>query len=278
MTGAMESPVRGPEASGNALTPDDLRRLRAKLLRMHHRAGVGHIGGNLSCLDCLAILYLEIAGAQDRIVLSKGHSAGALYVALWAAGRLTDDDLATFHGDASRLPGHPPAYGTPEIPFATGSLGHGVSLAAGLALGMRIRGVPGRVFCVASDGEWQEGSNWEALTFASHMRLDGLTVFVDGNGLQGFGTTRDVASADNLAERFAGFGWEIETLDGHDLGALREAFAAPPRGRPRLLLATTVKGRGVSFMENRMEWHYLPLSDAQLAEALGELEAEGRAA
>src|ERR1022692_1737015 len=154
------------------LTPDLLLKAKLRLLQMHYESGVGHIGGNLSCFDILMALYHNVLGPLDRFVLSKGHSAGALYVTLWSLGLLSDDDLKTFHKDGTRLSGHPPFRGIPEILFATGSLGHGLSLAAGLALAKKLKGEKGRLFCLASDGEWNEGSNWEALIFSHQHRLN----------------------------------------------------------------------------------------------------------
>lgn len=246
--------------------------IRGRLLRMHFESGVGHIGGNLSSLDALALLFNERIGSDDHFILSKGHSAGALYVALWSAGKLTDDDLRSFHRDETLLAGHPPAVGIEDILFATGSLGHGLSLAAGTALAMRFKGAPGHVFCLMSDGEWQEGSTWEALIFATHHRLTNLTVLIDHNGLQGFGHTRDVASMDPLAVRLAGFDIDLEVIPGHDLEAIRTALDTTS-DRLRLIVLETVKGKGVSFMEDRMEWHYVPLSEADYRRALGELES-----
>jgi transketolase len=246
--------------------------IRGRLLRMHFESGVGHIGGNLSSLDVLALLFNERIGSDDHFILSKGHSAGALYVALWSAGKLTDDDLRSFHKDETLLAGHPPAGGVEDILFATGSLGHGLSLAAGTALAMRFKGVPGHVYCLMSDGEWQEGSTWEALIFATHHRLTNLTVLVDHNGLQGFGHTRDVASMYPLAERLAGFDVDLEVIPGHDLEAIRAALDTES-DQLRLIVLETVKGKGVSFMENRMEWHYMPLSESDYLRALAELEA-----
>lgn len=250
------------------------RRARLRLLRMHFEAGVGHIGGNLSCLDVLLALYHHALGAGDRFVLSKGHAAGALYVALWTLGRLAEAELSTFHKDNTRLSGHPPTGGLADVPFATGSLGHGVSLAAGLALANRLASNPGRVVCLTSDGEWNEGSCWEALIFARHRRLDALTIVVDVNGLQGFGTTREVADLGPLADKFRAFGCETLEVDGHDGAALASALSGPASagGGPRVVLAQTRKGDGVSFMSGKMEWHYLPLSADQYAAAVAEVE------
>jgi transketolase len=244
---------------------------RRRLLRMHHEAGVGHIGGNLSSLDALLVAFHEALGPADRFVLSKGHSAGALYTALWSAGRLSDDDLRTFHQDGTLLAGHPPARGIPDILFATGSLGHGLSLAAGTALALRAKQAAGRVLCLTSDGEWQEGSTWEALIFACHQRLANLTIVVDHNGLQGFGSTADVASMSPLWDKLQGFDAEVSVIDGHDLDAIRTALA--PSDRLRIVALRTVKGKGVSFLEGRMDSHYLPLSAIQYERALQELSA-----
>ena len=245
---------------------------RARLLQMHHDSGVGHIGGNLSCLDALLVTFHRFLRPQDHFVLSKGHGAGALYVALWSTGQLTDADLATFHGDDTLLPGHPPANAIDRIGFATGSLGHGTSLAAGTALGIRFNGGDGRVVCLTSDGEWQEGSTWEALIFAAHHRLANLTVMVDHNGLQGFGSVSETASMSPLATRLGGFDVDLLEVDGHDHDAIVEALEAPS-DRVKVIVLRTVKGRGVSFMEHRMEWHYLPLTPELYALALAESDA-----
>lgn len=255
---------------------DDLprlaRRARARLLAMHFKAGVGHIGGNLSALDAMLCLHHAILAEGDEFVLSKGHSAGALYACLWSCGRLTDADLDTFHENGTKLAAHPAGGWHDRIPFSTGSLGHGLGLASGLAFGRRLRRQPGRVFCLMSDGECEEGSVWEALMFAGHHRLSNLTVMVDRNGLQGFGSTAAVASLEPLADKLLGFGFEVEEIDGHDFHVLSETLGRTG-DRPRMILLRTVKGRGVSFMEDRMEWHYLPLSPEQLDAALAEVDA-----
>lgn len=244
--------------------------IRRRLIKMHFDSGVGHIGGNLSSIDALALLFNERMNTDDRFVLSKGHSAGALYTALWSAGRLNDDDLATFHRDDTLLAGHPPAKGIEDILFATGSLGHGLSLAAGTALAQRFNKSAGHTYCLTSDGEWQEGSTWEALIFASHHRLTNLTVLIDHNGLQGFGSTDEIASMFPLFERLKGFDIDMHVIPGHDLEIMRSALDAPA-GRLKVIVLQTVKGKGVSFMENRMEWHYLPLKEADYRQALEEL-------
>ena len=249
---------------------DRRRSARSRLLRMHFEAGVGHIGGNLSALDMLLCLYHDIMVEHDQFILSKGHAAGALYVTLWTIGLLTEEDLQQFHAEGTRLSGHP-TKGVPDILFATGSLGHGVSLASGLALAKKIRGEAGRVYCLTSDGEWNEGSCWEALIFARQHQLDNLTILVDLNGLQGFGTTREVADLEPLADRFRAFRLSTVEVDGHDPIALADALAAAAPV-PHIVIARTRKGCGVSFMEGCLEWHYLPLTAEQYRQALVEVE------
>ena len=186
-------------------------------------------------------------------------------------GRLRDQDLKQFHKDDTLLAGHPPAKGIADIQFATGSLGHGLSLAAGTALAFKLKGSDTRVICLTSDGEWQEGSTWEALIFACHHRLLNLTVMVDHNNLQGFGSTADVASMSPLWDRLQGFDVDLQIIDGHDPDAIRAALEGESQ-RLRVIILRTVKGHGVSFMENRMEWHYLPLSEEQFKTAIEEIE------
>lgn len=241
------------------LQDDLLNRTRCRLLTMHHESGVGHIGGNLSVLDSMMLVFHEYLKPEDRFILSKGHSAGALYTTLWSLGHLTDEDLKTFHRDNTLLAGHPPALGIKDIAFATGSLGHGLSLAAGTALAWRLQNRSDHVFCMTSDGEWQEGSTWEALIFAQHHRLCKLTVLVDHNGLQGFGSTHEVASMAPLWEKLSGFDVAVDVVDGHDLPALRVSLDRSFQ-KTRVIVMQTIKGHGVDFMENKMQWHYLPMS------------------
>ena len=243
-------------------------RARRRLLRMHFERRIGHLGGNLSALDAMLTLHHRVMEGDDHFVLSKGHAAGALYITLWSLGLLDDPALASFHADDTLLAGHPVPGWSAHIPLATGSLGHGFPVALGMALGRHLQGQPGQVYCLTSDGEWQEGSMWEALIFWAHRRLANLTVLVDLNGLQGFGSTRDVASMDDLGARLRAFGVPVVHVDGHD----HLAVAAAARGHPgSLIVLHTVKGKGVSFMENRMEWHYLPMDPLQYAQALEEL-------
>jgi transketolase len=254
------------------LTVNHFSNARRRLLQMHFESGVGHIGGNLSALDAMLVVFHEYLSGDDQFVLSKGHSAGALYIALWSTGRLQEQDLKLFHKDNTLLAGHPPAKGIAEIPFATGSLGHGFSLAAGTALGFKLKNNDAQVVCLTSDGEWQEGSTWEALIFACHHKLNNLTILVDHNNLQGFGSTADVASMSPLWDRLQGFELDLQVVDGHDPIAIRAALSSE-KSRLRIIVLRTVKGRGVGFMENRMDSHYLPLTKPQFQLAMKELEA-----
>jgi transketolase len=254
------------------LRDDELhRRARLRLLQMHYESGVGHLGGNLSCLDLMLGLHHGILQSADQFVLSKGHSAGAYYITLWTQGRLSDDDLRQFHKDGTRLSGHPPTSGIKDILFATGSLGHGLSLAAGLALAKRLKDEAGRVYCLTSDGEWNEGSCWEALIFARHHQLHNLTIMVDLNGMQGFGSTREVADLEPLAEKFRAFNVRTMEIDGHDRAAIQQALRTDGSALA-VIVARTRKGSGVSFMEDRMEWHYLPMTEPQYLQAVQEIE------
>ena len=243
-----------------------------RLLKMHFESGVGHIGGNLSVLDAMLFLHHFVLQKNDRFILSKGHAAGALYIALWSVGKLAESQLETFHKDHTKLAGHPPVNSIAEIPFATGSLGHGLGLACGMAMGNKLQNRDEQIFCLMSDGEWQEGSNFEALIFLSHQQLNNITVIIDCNGLQGFGSTDDVASLNikKLHDIFSAFNFEIFEIDGHDENDLKKL--AQKNSRPQIFLMNTIKGRGISFMENRMEWHYLPLSEELYRKAKKEIE------
>lgn len=267
----MQPAVTAQDLSAGLSMPLLIKKVKARLLRMHYEAGIGHIGGNLSSLEIMLALHHRVMGEDDVFVLSKGHAVGALYVTLWSRGVLSDQDLCTFHAEGTRLSGHPPVRGIPEIVFATGSLGHGIGLAAGIALGKKLRSPSGRVFCLTSDGEWNEGSSWESLIFAAHHKLNRLTIVLDQNGLQGFGSTRDVAGIGPLADKFRAFDVPALEIDGHDPDAIEKALRQTPPHGPNAVVARTVKGHGVSFMENRMEWHYLPMTEAQYRQALSEI-------
>jgi len=245
------------------------KKARTRLIKMHYESNAGHAGGNLSALDILLCLHHAVIKEDDLFVLSKGHAAGALYITLWTIGKIPETELSTFHKDGTRLSGHPPVHGLPEVQFATGSLGHGLSLAAGLALAKKLKQEKGRIYCLTSDGEWNEGSCWEALIFAQHHKLDNLTLVVDSNGLQGFGTTKEVADLGSLAEKFKIFGVETLEVNGHDSSSILSDLKN--NTTLKAIVAKTMKGKGASFMENKMEWHYLPMTKDQFLQATEEL-------
>lgn len=261
------------------------QRLRRMALQMVHRARMGHPGGDLSAADILAVLFFDTLRVdpanprrpdRDRFILSKGHCSAVLYATLAEAGFFPPDQLATYMAPLSKLNGHPDRNKVPGVEANTGPLGHGLSIGVGAALAARMDKAAWRTFVLTGDGELQEGSNWEAAMSAGHFRLDNLTVIVDRNRLQQGDTTEHTISLEPLAERWRSFGWAVAEVDGHDIPALVTAFRRLPieAGRPSCLIAHTHKGRGVSFMEDRVEWHHRVPSDAELAAALLELERE----
>ncbi len=255
------------------------RDLRRRVIEISFAAGVGHIGSALSISDIIAVLFRDLLQGigskdpnRDHFILSKGHAALALYVALEKFGLLSPGELETFCKDGSRLGVHPEV-GVPGVEFTTGSLGMGLSVGAGLAVSAKLRGASGRTVVLVSDAECNEGATWEAVMFAAHQRLASLTAIVDLNGLQAMGPTRGIIDLSPMEERWKAFGWEAITVNGHDEAELARALLAP-RGddRPRVLIARTVLGKGVSFMENRQEWHYYPVNAEQARRALADLE------
>lgn len=239
-----------------------LRTTKIRLLKMHYDSNCGHLGGNFSCIDALMVLHHCVMKPNDRFILSKGHSAGALYATLWSMGKLKDKDLQTFCKDNTHLPGHPSGAGIPDLLFSTGSLGHGPSLAAGLALAAQYKNADRHIYCLCSDGEWQEGSCWEALVFSVHQQLNNLTIIIDQNGLQGFGKTEDIISCENLTPRISSFGVHTQYIDGHNHEEIRKSLEEKHSNKPNILIIKTKKGNGLHF-EGKLESHYLPLSENQ---------------
>ena len=253
-------------------------RIRHLVIDESMRAHVGHIGSSLSIADILAALYggvLSLDGDdRDRFVLSKGHAALALYAALHGVGRLDEEELHTYCADGTELGAHP-EHTLAGVDFSTGSLGHGLSLGAGAALAARLQGSGRRAFVLLSDAEHNEGSVWEAAMFASHHGIANLIAIADVNGQQALGYTRDVLDLEPLAERWRTFGWDARDVDGHDPAALAATIDEldTRAGLPHVLLARTTFGKGVSFMESQIAWHYWPLSDEQYEQAVSELDA-----
>jgi transketolase len=250
--------------------------VRRASLRMVHRAKLGHPA------DILVSLYFEALRVdprrpddpnRDRFIMSKGHCSASLYATLALKGFFPWDELEDYMQPLSRLNGHPSRAGVPGVEASTGPLGHGLPIAVGAALAARMEGASWRTFVLTGDGELQEGSNWEAIMAAAHYRLDNLIAIVDRNGLQQGASTESTIAVEPLAERFQAFGWAVREIDGHDFTALSSAFQAAPfaAGRPSCIIARTTKGKGVSFIENRVEWHHHVPTNAELSAALREL-------
>lgn len=257
------------------------RDIRADALRMVAAANASHIGTCLSMGDILAVLYADVLRydaadpdwpARDRFILSKGHGTAILYAVLAETGFFDTELLSEYCLDGSILMGHA-SHKVPGVEVSTGSLGHGLPIGAGMALVAKRGGLDYRTLVLVGDGELDEGSNWEAMLFAATHELDGLVMIVDRNGLQGFGESETVMRLEPLAEKIRAFGWDVSTIDGHDHGELRKALSldATAVGKPRAIIANTIKGKGVSYMEGRLEWHYRSPSPEQLAQALAEL-------
>jgi transketolase len=270
----------------SVFSPEELARkslqYRKAVLRWIKEAGAGHTGGSLSCVDILNVLYnriLRVSPAtrldpgRDRYIQSKGHSVEALYVVLADRGFFPVDELVTLCRYQSHFVGHPTRK-IPGVEQNTGALGHGLPLAVGTALAGKLDDAAYRVFTLLGDGELAEGSNWEAALAGAHYHLDNLTVIIDCNTLQITGRTRDVMNHEPLPEKWAAFGWAVRTVDGHDLAALTAALERPlEAGKPTAVIARTVKGRGVSFMQDVAKWHHGVPNDDEYARAQAELDA-----
>lgn len=266
--------------------------IRTDIIDMISRAGSGHPGGSLSAADILTALYFADVldydpsdpnrEDRDRFVMAKGHAAPALYATLAHAGFIGRDALATLRKVGSILQGHPDSNLCPGVEVSTGSLGQGLSVAAGMACGLRLNGTSAAVFALLGDGECEEGQVWEAAMFAAHQDLGALVAIIDNNELQIDGCIHDVCDPGDLGKKFAAFGWDVVEVDGHDLAALVKTFteskqraaASKGTGAPRVIVAHTVKGKGVSFMENQAGWHGKAPDAEQTKAALDELNAE----
>ncbi|KJQ52879.1 Ferredoxin fas2 [Microbacterium sp. SA39] len=253
---------------------------RRSIVTMIQKAKAGHIGGDFSVTDILTVLFNDVLridpadpawAERDRFILSKGHCAAALYSTLAWCGFFSPSELDTFMAPLSPLNGHPNRRKVPGVETNTGPLGHGLPIGVGAAIAARLTHGPERVFVVLGDGEMQEGSNWEALMSAAHYRLDNLTITIDRNRLQQGAGTEETNSLDPLPEKLDAFGWEVREIDGHDYAALIQAYRPSMSGRPVAVIANTVKGKGVSFIENRVEWHHKVPDAAQVELALEEL-------
>jgi len=256
--------------------------LRCLVLKMVYRAGSGHIGGSLSATDMVAALYFSVLRVdparpdwpgRDRFILSKGHACPVVYAALARRGFFPEEELWSLRKLGSILQGHPDRLRTPGIDATTGSLGQGISHACGVAMAAKLDGRTNRTYAMIGCGESQEGQVWEAAMSAAHYKLDNLVVFQDYNGRQIDGTNEEVMSIAPLAEKWRAFGWYVQEIDGHNMAEILEAIsqAGQEKGKPSVIVARTVKGKGVSFMENEAKWHSGAPSEAQYLQAMGEL-------
>jgi len=259
------------------VTPTAVRKI---ILQQSKRANVGHIGSALSIADIIAALYSGVLNIpdpdspeRDRFILSKGHAALAVYAALSLRGWISEAELNSYCGDGSLLGVHP-EHVLRGVDFSTGSLGHGLSFGCGAALAARLQHSPRRVFVLISDAECNEGTVWETAMFAAHHQLSQLIAVLDLNGQQAMGYTREVLSLAPMADRWKAFGWDVHEIDGHDVTSIRETIAAldTASGPPHLLIARTTFGKGVSYMQSQIKWHYMPMSDEQYTQALAEVE------
>ena len=258
------------------------REVRWDIVRMIGLARSGHPGGSLSCADILVCLYFHALNHdpkkpdwryRDRFVLSKGHAAPALYAVLAKCGYFDREELWHLRRLGSMLQGHPDRLRTPGVEISTGSLGQGLSVACGIALGLRMEGNPARVYALVGDGESQEGGIWEAAMLAGHHCLDNLTAILDQNGMQIDGSCCEVVGLGDMAAKWSSFGWDVEEVDGHDVLDICQALeGAVSASRPRMIIAHTVKGKGVSFMENNVDFHGKAPTPEEMEKALKEIE------
>jgi transketolase len=253
--------------------------IRINILKTIESAGIGHVGGDLSATDFLAVLFGEVLSMdpanpflhdRDRLILSKGHAAASLYSAMALVGYFPMSELATFAKNDTRLGGHPNRQKLPGIETNTGPLGHGLPVAVGIATGAQVQGKNFHTYVITGDGEMQEGSNWEAIMFAGHRKLSNLTLIIDKNDLQQGARVSMTNSLDPLDEKLRAFNWEVSVIDGHNINSLRETLITPTE-KPHAVVALTTKGQGVSFMADRVEWHHKIPTHHQIEEAIKEL-------
>ena len=253
---------------------------RLEILRIISSAGLGHVGGDFSVIDILTTLYFSVLNVdpqnpekedRDWFILSKGHCAAAIYVTLARSGYFPQEELSTFMKPLSLLNGHPSRGKVPGVETSTGPLGHGLPVGVGGAIAAKLQNNSRQVFVIVGDGELQEGSNWEAAMSASHYKLNNLTVIVDRNGLQQGDSTENTNQLEPLNEKWTSFGWEVSHIDGHSPTDILEAINKPRNEKPRVLIAKTIKGKGVSFMENKAEWHHKVPSLDQVTAAIAEI-------
>ncbi len=256
---------------------DTARSIRRTIIELANRSGSPHVGSSLSCADLLTVLYfsemcLDPWDERDIFILSKAHAAMSLYATLAERGIIGRDVLDGYYRNGGTLPAHLDRLTVPGVEASGGSLGHGFNIGLGMASGLKRKGSDRRVFVVMGDGESQEGSVWEGALFAPTLGLDNFTALIDFNNLQGYGRPCEVCSYEPVADKWRAFGWTTLEVDGHNHAAISEALAAPHEGRPKMIVARTTKGKGVSFMEDQLVWHYYVVTDEHCATAMEELE------
>lgn len=272
------APANDPDTRALAL------RLRRHVVEMTHLGKSSHVGSCLSMADIMAVLYGRILrvdperpqwAGRDRFVLSKGHAGACVYAALAERGFFPRSELAKHYQNGSVFSGHVSHKGVPGVEISTGSLGHGLPVATGMAYRLRLQGGSQRVFCVLSDGECDEGSNWEAFLFAAHHGLDNLVVVVDFNRIQSLAPTSETIGLEPFEAKMSAFNWGVKRIDGHDHNALAETLGTVPiePGKPSIVIAETIKGKGISFMENSVLWHYRNAQGEEYEAAVAELDA-----
>lgn len=266
----------------NSKLSERARNARINVVEMLAAAASGHPGGSLSIIDILTVLYFEQMNVRpampkwedrDRFILSKGHAAPGLYAVLAEKGFFPQEELLKLRKCGAMLQGHPDMKGTPGVDMSTGSLGQGLSVANGMAMAAKLDKKTYRVYAIVGDGEIQEGQIWEAAMSSAHYALDNVTLFVDHNGLQIDGTNREIMGVDPIGEKFRAFGWNVIEIDGHDLEAIHGAVESAKKtlGKPTVIVAKTIKGKGVSFMENQVGWHGSAPNQEQREQAIAEL-------
>ncbi|MEI7595864.1 MAG: transketolase [Bacteroidota bacterium] len=250
------------------------QKLRLKIIELHFNANAGHIASSLSVIDILIVILFSSKKQDDTLILSKGHAASALYACLNELGSITNEELSTFYKNDTRLPAHPPVNQFIDIPFATGSLGHGFPLAAGIATANKLQGTNYNVFAVLSDGDTNEGTTWETANFVVKNKLNNLITIIDKNKIQGFNRSEEAIGDTSKKEVFEAIGFEVFEINGHNIDELTSTIkncTLSISDNPKLIIANTIKGKGVSFMENTIDWHYWPMNEEQNTKAIEEI-------
>ena len=252
-----------------------IKNIKATFLQMYHTANAGHVGSSLSCAELLGVIWFYYKKVDDRLILSKGHAAAALYATLHEGGIISAELIATFYKNNTSLPAHPPVNKIKEIPFATGSLGHGLSIAGGFGYSNKLIGTDAKVFCVTSDGEINEGSTWEAALFIAHHQLTNVVWIIDRNMFQGFGHTEETIQLNPLDKKLEAFGFNVIEVNGHsidELMGLKDMFHSSDK--PVAVIANTIKGNGWNAKANTIDSHYLPMKETEFTELIKTLQHE----